>query len=94
MNKKQCLAMIKARFKVLERRYGLACGCYDDQGKEISKSLAGAIRAQCKRDMQLLMLTEYCIMEAGSNFFLEIGTDEYDGFMRLVEPLERFRNKR
>lgn len=29
-----------------------------------------------------------------TNFFLEIGTEEYNGFMRLVEPLERFRNKR
>ena len=86
--------MIKARFKLLERRYGLACGNYDDQGKEISKSLAAIIRAQTKRDMQLLMLTEYCIIETGSDFFLEIGTEEYNGFMRLVEPLERFRNKR
>lgn len=92
MDKEYMLLSLRRRRKVLERRYTNACRNLDDEGNAITYSCACAVRTKTKYDLQLLNLIEQLLMTCRAVMIED--EDAIDGFHRLVEPQERFRNKR
>lgn len=93
MNKEYMLELVRTRIAELEKRYKLACSCKDDNGNDITQGAASAIRTLSKKDLQILMIMEQLLFFTYKDFFLD-DDDLIEGFHRLVEPKERFRNKR
>ncbi len=92
MDKEYMLLSLRRRRKVLEHRYINACKNKDDIGNEITYSCACAVRTKTKYDLQLLNLIEQLLMTCSAVIIED--EDAIDGFHKLVEPQERFRNKR
>lgn len=91
MNRDFMLASCKHRLKVLGLRYALACQNKNDKGEEITKGAATLIRAQTKRDIQILTLLQQLLLKC-TELYIE-DQDAIDGFMKLCEPKERHRCK-
>lgn len=93
MNKEYMERLIKDRLQILQERYKAACSCHDEQGKELTSGNAAAVRTQCKRDMQILNLLYALLGWVSKDMFIS-DEDMITNFHRLVEPIERYRNKR
>ena len=76
------------RIRLLESRYMQASENKDSRGKDIRKATATVLRARIKRDLQLLMLIKELLGHC-EDFTLRC-EDAYDGFIKLVEPFERY----
>lgn len=89
MNKEYMLFALRQRKAELEIRYHLACRDKDQYEKPIAKGTAKVLRARIKRDIQLLILIEQLLIGCSSMFIED--EDAIDGFHKLVEPVEKYK---
>ena len=82
MDKEYMLYSLRQRKAELERRYYLACRDKDQYEKPIAENTAKVLRARIKRDIQLLI--------GCSSMYIE-DDDAIDGFHKLVEPVEKYK---
>lgn len=89
MNKEYMLYSLRQRKSELERRYYLACRNKDQHEKSIAENTAKVLRARIKRDIQLLILIEQLLIGCSSMYIED--EDAIDGFHKLVEPVEKYK---
>ena len=89
MDKEYMIYALRQRKAVLRKRYYLACRNKDQYEKPIAESTAKVLRARIKRDIQLLILIEYLLIGCSSMYIED--EDAIDGFHKLVEPVEKYK---
>ena len=89
MDKEYMLYSLRQRKAELERRYYLACRDKDQYEKPIAENTAKVLRARIKRDIQLLILIEQLLIGCSSMYIED--EDAIDGFHKLVEPVEKYK---
>lgn len=90
MDKEYMIYAIDARLQVLEKRYKNLCLNRDEDGNDISESVATVYRCKVKRDYQILVLIKVLLSKSTSDFVIK-EDDAIDAFMKLVEPKEKKR---
>lgn len=86
------LKQIRKRILILDNRYKKACQGLDEVGNPISKSVGLNTRWKAKQDLNLLKLLEHLLLRCT---VVKIDDDcLIDGFLKLVEPVERHRWKK
>ena len=86
MNKEYMLFKLRQREVILRKRKAKAALCKDVQGNSISKSKANNTITKCNRDLRLMALIEYLLLQSQAVWIED--AEAIAGFEMLCEPSE------
>lgn len=86
VNKEYMLFKLRQREVILRKRKAKAALCKDVQGNSISKSKANNTITKCNRDLRLIALIEYLLLQSQAVWIED--QDAIAGFEMLCEPSE------